>query len=158
MKKPAYICTRKTRLNYKKMKNAVEKALKECYNDYKKKECSGWYAIQQQAQKAYDDAIGKALDLGEKIRRAEINIRDRGDEIWIPGQPGHEQNGWNMSIWGMKSYRKLFEKESAYLEEAGEQMGIVDEYEFMMEEDYEESGQMEEDKYNLIQAATQNNG
>lgn len=140
------------------MKNAVEKALEECYTTYKKKECSGWFAKQKKAQETYDLWMGKVEDMQDKIYMSRANIRDRGGDIWLPGQAGFQQNGWMMHIWGIKTLRKLCKRQDRYWDIAKEAMDEVEKYERLMADDYEESGQRDEDEYDLIQCATQNNG
>lgn len=126
--------------------------MKEAFVTFKKTETDGWFEAQQEFQKQYDLLIEKAQSLDNKIFHLSFNIRERGQEIWLPGQPAFEQNGWNMSVRGMKSLRPLIEKQNNLFYEAEKAMKNIERYEQMMLEDYEQSGQMEEDEQSIIQA------
>jgi len=135
------------------MKNKKAKEMmKEAFIDFKKTETDGWLSEQEKYQKEFDMLSEKAESFEEKIRLIESGIHDRGQGIWLPGQPGYEQNGWNMSVYGMKSFRTLYEQQQKIYNQAKKAMDQVERYEQMMEEEYIESGQMEQDELSVIQA------
>lgn len=135
------------------MKNKKTKEMmEEAFINFKRTETDGWFSEQEKFQKEFDLLFEKAESFEEKIRLIKSGIQERGQGIWLPGQPGYEQNGWNMSVFGMKSFRTFYEKQQKIYNQAKKAMDQVEKYEQLMEEEYIESGQMEQDKVSVIQA------